>query len=147
MKEGSCQCGAIEYKYSGTPLTCCVCHCTDCQTGSGSAFAVSLVVKHEDIEITSGDIVEDSYQLNGNDLIRARCSECSTGLWYVSKAMPDIVSLQPGTLRDTSWVRPVAHVWTRSAQSWINFDPSMKKYETQGDIPELIELWKQQNKV
>ncbi|MEX0272119.1 hypothetical protein AB3R30_23625 [Leptolyngbyaceae cyanobacterium UHCC 1019] len=27
--------------------------------------------------------------------------------------------MKPGTLDDTSWLQPVGHVWTRSAQPWF----------------------------
>ena len=30
-------------------------------------------------------------------------------------------SLDAGTLDDTSWLRPAAHIWNRSAQPWMQF--------------------------
>ncbi len=35
---GGCQCGNIRYEVVGTPKQLVVCHCTDCQRQSGSAF-------------------------------------------------------------------------------------------------------------
>ena len=37
---GSCQCGAVRYQLSGEPKLVSICHCTDCQTNSASAFGV-----------------------------------------------------------------------------------------------------------
>ena len=31
---------------------------------------------------------------------------------------PDITAIRAGTLDDTSWLRPIAHVYMRSAQPW-----------------------------
>lgn len=43
---------------------------------------------------------------------------------------------------DTSWLRPVAHLWTRSAQPWFAFPEGVAKYTTQpGDFSELFRLW------
>lgn len=144
MQSGNCQCGAVEYLFSGTPMTCIACHCTDCQSGSGSAFSISMVVQTEDLKVHSGTLEEDSFQLNGNQLVRVRCGICGTGLWYYNTAMPEVVALKPGTFKDTSWFTPVAHCWTRSAQPWFRFDPDTPRYETQPDITELIALWQQQ---
>jgi hypothetical protein len=36
-----------------------------------------------------------------------------------------------GTFDDTSWLRPTAHLWTRSAQPWIALPEGDRKFETQ----------------
>jgi len=56
MHLGSCECKSIQYKFSGEPLTCYACHCTDCQTSSGSAFGLSMIVNDKDIEIVKGKV-------------------------------------------------------------------------------------------
>ena len=40
---GGCHCGAITYEAEVDPGKVSVCHCTDCQTLTGSAFRVSAV--------------------------------------------------------------------------------------------------------
>jgi hypothetical protein len=51
--------------------------------------------------------------------------------------------MRPGILDDTSWLRPVAHIWTRSAQPWFVFPEGVPKYEKQtGDLQILIDLWR-----
>ena len=37
---GGCLCGKVRYSASGDPVFVGVCHCTDCQKFTGSAFAV-----------------------------------------------------------------------------------------------------------
>ena len=39
---GGCQCGGVRYEIKAKPLTVYVCHCTECQRQSGSAFAQQL---------------------------------------------------------------------------------------------------------
>jgi hypothetical protein len=53
--------------------------------------------------------------------------------------------MQPGTLEDTSWVRPIAHLWTRSAQSWFRFPEGVALFETQpaNAWEELFKLWRE----
>jgi hypothetical protein len=47
-------------------------------------------------------------------------------------ASPDtFVAVRAGTLDDTSWRRPTAHFWTRSAQPWIALPEGGTRFETQ----------------
>ena len=49
--------------------------------------------------------------------------------------------IRAGTLDDTSWLRPHAHLWTRSAQPWFAFPEGVPRYETQPkDFLELLRL-------
>ena len=41
---GGCSCGAIRYEIASFPLLLYSCNCTDCQTASGSAFALNMPV-------------------------------------------------------------------------------------------------------
>ena len=40
--EGGCHCGFIKYEGDADPEKAAICHCTDCQTLSGSALRVSV---------------------------------------------------------------------------------------------------------
>ena len=43
---GGCACGAIRYELTSFPLLLYTCNCTNCQTASGSAFALNMPVAH-----------------------------------------------------------------------------------------------------
>ena len=43
-QSGGCQCGTVRYEITGPPTTVYACHCTECQTQSGSAFAMAAVI-------------------------------------------------------------------------------------------------------
>lgn len=90
------------------------CHCTDCQKRSGSAFGLSMWVRRTDIEVTKGEAAR---------------------LWSEPQKHREFAIVRPGTLDDRSWLRPAAHLWTRSAQPWFVFPEGVPRYETQ---PESI---------
>ena len=141
MHLGSCECKAIQYKYTSEPLTCYACHCTDCQTSSGSAFGLSMIVNDKDIEIVKGEVATNTIDVNGTKVQKHHCSQCGTPFWFSADEHPGIVALKPGTFEDTSWFKPVAHLWVGSAQSWVTLDSSTPQYEKQPEISELIEIW------
>ena len=138
MKEGGCACGDIRYQFSCEPLSCYACHCTDCQTRSGAAFTLTTIVPLAEVNVTRGDPGMFEHEI-GNFV---NCKRCGSRLWSIWHALPDFALVAAGTLDDTSWVRPVAHLWTGSAQSWIGLNDDAATFEGQPEDPTiLIELW------
>jgi hypothetical protein len=52
---GGCSCGVIRYEIASFSLLVYTCNCTDCQTRSGSAFAVNMPVTARDFHILKGE--------------------------------------------------------------------------------------------
>jgi hypothetical protein len=48
--DGACHCGVIKIEAEADPETTTICHCTDCQTGTGSAFRVSIPGPRRDVQ-------------------------------------------------------------------------------------------------
>jgi len=145
MQSGSCECKSIRYQYSGEPLTCYACHCTDCQTSSGSAFGLSMIINDKDLEIVKGEVATITIDVNGTKVKKHHCSDCGTPLWFSAKEYPGILAIKPGTFENTSWFKPVAHLWVRSAQRWVTLDKVTPQYQEQPEMSELFELWNARN--
>ena len=143
--EGGCICGAIRYRVTAEPLTVYVCHCTDCQCQSGASFALSMIVVRGACEVLQGEPREFSQQLEDGRNKQSRfCSTCGTRLWGEPAAYPQILVVSPGTLDDTSWISPVAHIWTRSAQPWVTIPDDILRIERQPeDSMTLINAWRE----
>lgn len=141
---GGCLCGAIRYRFTGDPVTLYACHCTDCQTATGSSFGLSMVVPRESIEILRGQPELHEVDLPDGRQKRAnRCPTCAVNVWGAPQRFPQLLVLHPGTLDDTSWLEPVGHIWTRSAQPWIRMPTDSLCYEQQPeDMMPLIRAWK-----
>ena len=137
----------MRYRINEAPLTVYACHCTDCQKRSGSAFGLSLWANRAAIEVTQGDAA--LLVLSGRDErprhIRT-CAKCQTRLWSEPEKYPKLAVVRPGTLDDTSWLDPVAHIWTRSAQRWVRIPDGVPRFDTQPqDLTELIRLWREKH--
>jgi hypothetical protein len=140
---GGCVCGATRYRLTQEPITLYACHCTDCQKRSGSAFGLSMWVRRSALEITEGELRSHDLTLADGRQSNARvCPRCATRLWSEPARLPEYSVLRPGTLDDTAWLEPVAHIWTRSAQPWFRFAQGAATYDTQPpDMLELAALW------
>lgn len=141
LRKGGCLCGAIKYEISGEPITCYTCHCQDCQTRSGSAFAVRIIVPDDSVRIVEGRPTEWLEDRGDRQLVTQLCSKCGTNLWQGLSHMPGVAFMNAGTLEQTSWLKPFAHFWTQSAQPWVQFDESSEKFATQpDDLSKLLEM-------
>ena len=116
---GGCQCGGIRYEVTGVPQQLVVCHCADCQRQSGSAFGMTLVVKEEDFRLTHG---EPKSFTSTSDAGRAKFGAFAPSAARGFTTSPSIARarclLSPGTLDDTSMLKPGIHIWTGSKQPW-----------------------------
>jgi hypothetical protein len=52
---GGCHCGYIAYEAEVDPEQTAICHCTDCQTLSGSAFRTVIPAPDHSFRILSGE--------------------------------------------------------------------------------------------
>jgi len=130
--EGGCVCGAIRYRLRDEPLTFYVCHCTDCQKQTSTAFNLSMPVARDAFELVRGEPGRYSVPFSGGRHWEGRyCTACITRVWSEPPKFPAVINLRPGTLDDTSWLRPVGHIWTRSAQPWVTIPSDTLNYEGQ----------------
>lgn len=145
-QHGGCFCGNVRYALNEDPLTLYACHCTDCQRQTGSSFVLSMWVKLDALQLVRGEPQEYELKLPDGRPKRAKfCSRCSTRLWGTPYKSPALAVLRPGTLDDTSWLYPIGHIWTRSAQPWIHIPDGTLNYSGQPEVAEfavLVHAWK-----
>jgi hypothetical protein len=118
---GGCSCGAIRYEIGSFPLFLYTCNCTDCQTASGSAFALNMPVRSEALRITKGEPKAWRRRSpSGADVISWFCGDCGGRIYGERKQRPEVMNLRAGTLDDTKWLVPVMHMFMDSAQPWVS---------------------------
>jgi hypothetical protein len=125
---GGCMCGAVRYVCSAEPLVSGNCHCRDCQRATGSAFAPAILVVTNALNITGDVQYFETMGGSGHVVSRGFCPNCGSRLFGKSGANPDLISILAGSLDDPSWFRPIADIYTSSAQPWDHMDPAIPKY-------------------
>lgn len=145
--EGQCQCGEVRYRVAGTPVTVFACHCMECQRQSSSAFGMALWVRQAQISLLRGEMRRWTRTMpSGKAMECSFCPSCGTRLLHQVLGQSEIISIKPGTLNDTSWLRPAGHIWTSSAQAWARAQLTGLQYEKNPDsFDEIIAAWKASN--
>lgn len=131
VHEGGCLCGAIRYRVKGNPLRASVCHCTDCQRRTGSAFATIVWFEEENVELTGDGLT--TYEHRNDESNRWRrshfCNRCGTTVMWTADHRPGVRMIMVGTLDDPNWVKIAMHTWTRSAHHWMVFPQNVDCFE------------------
>ena len=116
--EGQCQCGAVRYRVHGEVLTVFACHCRECQRQSASAFGMALWLRAAQLTLLQGTVQRwQRATPSGRVMDCDFCPQCGTRLFHRTSGNGDVLSIKPGTLDDAPAWRPVAHIWTASAQA------------------------------
>lgn len=119
--DGSCHCGSVAYEADIDPEDVLICHCTDCQTLSGSAFRTVVFVEEEGFKLLSGN--PKTYiktAESGRKRVQTFCPECGSLLYSTSAGQkPRKLGIRLGTARQRHQLPPKKQYWGRSAQNWI----------------------------
>jgi hypothetical protein len=117
--EGRCHCGKIAYEAHVDPALAAVCHCTDCQTFSGSPFRASVPARVADFHLLSG--VPKTYVKTadtGNKRLQAFCGDCGSPIYATGVDNPTQYNLRIGALKQRAEIVPRKQIWCDSALSW-----------------------------
>ncbi len=129
--DGGCHCGYITYCAEVDSEKVGICHCTDCQTLSGSAFRTVVPVLEDDFTLLSG--VPKIYVKTGDSgALREQsfCPECGSPFYATSVGDgPKVYNIRLGTVRQRSQLPPKLQFWHRSALHWLTDLENIPKIE------------------
>ena len=131
--DGSCHCGFITYEADIDPEGVYVCHCTDCQSISGSPFRWAVSVPEANFKLLSGQPkIYEKRANSGNTSQQLFCPECASPIYSTSLSEgPRVFNLRLGTARQRAELRPRAESWCDSAQAWAAVQGETERLATQ----------------
>jgi hypothetical protein len=120
--DGHCHCGAIAFTAEIDPDRVRICHCTDCQQLSGTAFRVTAPCDESDFELLRGNPrIYTKVADSGRRRQQAFCGECGSPLYATSNEPPGqrTLGLRVGVLAQRASLSPKRQYFFRSALSWL----------------------------
>ena len=117
---GGCHCGKITYEAEINPDNVVVCHCTDCQILSGSAFRTVVFSENDAFTFLTG---EPRIYLktgdSGNIREQTFCPDCGSPIYSTSDGDGSKqYGIRLGTVNQKNQITPKKQKWHRSSQSW-----------------------------
>ena len=127
--EGRCHCGKIRYEGIVDPEHVTICHCTDCQTFSGTGYRIGAPAAAATFKLLSGQ--PKTYVKtadSGNKRTHAFCPDCGTPVYSCAVESPTHYTLRVGCLDKRASLPPRRQIWCRSAVPWS---------ASLGDVPKV----------
>ena len=119
--DGQCHCGQIRYEAEIDPAKVSVCHCTDCQILTGTAYRVSAPSSAASLVFLAGaPKIYIKTAESGNKRAQAFCSNCGTPIYSADAQNPQSYFLRVGTMSQRAALSPQRQIWCRSALAWAS---------------------------
>ena len=120
--DGACHCGAITVAAEVDPQDTTICHCTDCQSGTGAAFRVTVAAAGDSFKMTGQPTAYlKTTAASGRPRIQTFCPTCGSPIFSTSPGEHPRPSynLRVGILRQRDRLLPKRQIWVRSALPWL----------------------------
>ena len=132
--DGGCSCGAIKIEGEADPEKTQICHCTDCQTSTGTAFRISIPVPGTTFKMTGQpNIYVKTTADSGKPRVQAFCGTCASPIYSTTQGegVQPSYTVRVGILRQRDQLIPRRQNWFRSARPWVLNLDTVPKNEKQ----------------
>ena len=128
-----CCCGSLRAEVPGEHARVAICHCTECQRRTGSAFSVVAFFPKEHVHIEGPNKVYVRVGDSGRKVEFHFCPDCGTSVFWYAEFRPDHVGIAFGAFSDMR--SPVASVWEATRHPWVTFNHPIERFTDQGLTP------------
>ena len=129
---GGCHCSKIAYEAEIDAEKVGICHCTDCQTLTGTAFRTVVPTVPGSFALKRG---QPKHYIktadSGTRRVQAFCADCGTPIYAANADGPPNPSLRVGSITERAQLRPRRQIWCRSALPWAMDISAVPKFDGQ----------------
>jgi len=120
---GGCQCGAVRFRTTDTPVRAMACHCTTCKQRTGAPYGIGVYFKESEVEILQGELklFEFHSDTTGRWIRNEFCAVCGSAVSWTLEMRPGLRAIAGGSYDDPDWFTVEAHIWARSARSDMRY--------------------------
>jgi hypothetical protein len=123
--EGGCQCGAVRYRITGSPVMAALCHCSMCRRAHAAPTVAWAMYTETQVEFTAGQ--PTTYE-SSPGARRGFCARCGTQISFGADYIPGLVDITIGSLDDPARVAPDFHYWESRRLPWVHFADNLPRY-------------------
>ena len=119
--DGKCHCGEISFKAEVDAALFGICHCTDCQALTGSAFNASVTVPAAKFVLVSGN--PKAYVKTAADGRKSHsmfCGNCGSRVYSYSESDSTLYRIRLGVIAQRATFTARGQIWRRSALPWVD---------------------------
>lgn len=122
IHSGSCQCGAVRYRVSGSAVAATLCHCVSCRRATGGVSVAWAVFDKADVALTGA---VDEYS-SSPGIYWGHCPRCHALVTYRRDSRPDHLDITTATLDDPAAFPPSVEIWVGERCTWETLNPALE---------------------
>jgi hypothetical protein len=115
----ACCCGALKVTCGSEPVRVSICHCTDCQRRTGSAFSVNARFADTAVAVEGPSAVYARQADSGNTVTFHFCPACGTTVYWRLSAFPGVIAVAVGAFADPAFPAPRVSVYEERKHHWV----------------------------
>lgn len=123
--DGGCQCGAVRFALSGTPIMTALCHCSMCRKAHAAPAVAWAMYAESQLRWTLG---QPKGYASSADGLRGFCAECGTQLTFTASYLPDMVDVAIGSLDEPGHMPPQFQYWYDDHLAWLADAADLPKF-------------------
>ena len=124
---GNCLCGRVTFKVNDEFSMFHLCHCTQCQKITGSAFASNIFTRPDNIEWVKGIELAVRYDDPERHFTKVFCSKCGSGLPFLTQSGKYII-VPAGSLSEQPEIRPQDNIFWSEHIAWLDDGLNANKF-------------------
>ncbi len=120
--DGQCHCGNVSFKAEIDPERVTICHCTDCQTLTGSPYRVTVSTSRDSVILTGASPkTYVKYGENGGKRLQLFCPDCGSPVFTTGEGADAAEwGIRWGSIRQRRELVPKRQIWCGSALPWVS---------------------------
>ena len=134
-RTAQCHCGDVTVEATGEPDHVFICHCTDCQRKTGSAFQVGAWYVRKNVTVNGKThLYTRKHTDRGNKVDFHFCPTCGTSILNTCDELePDNIGIAMGCFSDPNFPAPTLSIYGKNRMKWISQCLSLPD-----DIPKFV---------
>ena len=126
--EGGCLCGAIAFEVVQDFKAFYHCHCSQCQTLTGSAFASNLFTHPDNIDWLKGESFIIKYEHPEREFSKSFCKVCGSSVPFINKRKSSLI-IPAGSLSLDVGVPLEANIFVTEKVCRLTSEEKVKNYD------------------
>ncbi len=127
--QGSCLCGKVRFRLSGTAEAFHLCHCSRCRKASGSAHVANIFTEPGNISWLAGEEYIKRFELpEAKRFAKQFCSNCGSPLPYLNRTGTKLV-IPAGSLDTPLKFAPDDNIFWASKAEWYEGGRDSPKFD------------------
>jgi len=123
---GSCRCGSVSMKATGSPQFSGYCHCDDCRRSNGAPIVSFAGFGRAQVEWKSQERLAE---WNNGPFTRMFCKACGSPVAYADQQVSEIVFFYTGFMKDPSAFPPDHHSYYNEKLDWVQLSDTLERFE------------------